>query len=180
MALATLHDLMIDNMKDLYNAEKQLVAALPKLAKTAKTEELREALEHHLRQTENHVSRLENAFELLGVPARGKTCKGMEGLIEEGKEIMDEDGDDAVKDAGLIAAAQKVEHYEISGYGTVITYAEMLGEKKVAQLLEDTLEEEKKADQKLTQLAETAINARAINGGDVPAGAGGGRKRSAH
>jgi len=179
MALATLHDLMVDNMKDLYNAEKQLLAALPKLAKTAKTGELREALEHHLRQTENHVLRLESAFHLLGVPARGKTCKGMEGLIEEGKEIMAEDGDDAVKEAGLIAAAQKVEHYEISGYGTVITYAEMLGEKKVAQLLEDTLEEEKKADQKLTQLAESAINVRAINGGTAT-GAGASRRGSAH
>jgi ferritin-like metal-binding protein YciE len=163
MALETLQDLMIDNLKDLYHAEKQLVGALPLMAKGAKTEALRQALEEHLTQTRTHVNRLEEAFELLGLPPRGKTCHGMEGLIAEGKELLDTDTDDAVRDAGIIAAAQRVEHYEIAGYGCVITYAELLGQAEVARLLENTLDEEKKADQKLTQLAHDEVNARAAD-----------------
>jgi ferritin-like metal-binding protein YciE len=148
-----LQELYVDELKDLYNAENQLVKALPKMAKAASSEKLRAGFEEHLEQTKGHVSRLEQIFESLGESPKGKKCKGMEGLVEEGSEIIDEDLEDGVKDAGLIGAAQRVEHYEIAAYGTVKAFAETLGHSEDASLLGQTLEEEKKADEKLTELA---------------------------
>jgi ferritin-like metal-binding protein YciE len=168
MALATMQDLFIEQLKDLYSAEKQLVQALPKMAKAATTPELAQAITDHLSQTENHVSRLEECFEHLNASARGKRCKGMEGLIEEGKETIDEEGEGVVKDAGLIAAAQRVEHYEISGYGTARTMASLLGLDDVADLLTETLGEEEAADKLLSQIAMDQVNPQAMalgNGG---------------
>jgi ferritin-like metal-binding protein YciE len=153
-----LKELYIDELKDLYNAENQLVKALPKMAKAASSEELRSGFEEHLEQTKGHVQRLEQIFEALGESPKGKKCKGMEGLIEEGSEMIDEDFEGNVKDSGLIGAAQRVEHYEIAGYGTVRALAETLGESEHVSLLEQTLEEEKETDEKLTKLAEQ-INA---------------------
>jgi len=154
MKLETLHDLFVDELKDLYNAENQLVKALPKMAKAASSEDLRTAFEEHLEETENQVERLETIFKELDASPKGKKCKAMAGLIEEGKEMIEADGEDAVKDAALIAAAQRVEHYEMAGYGTVRTYAQLLGFDKVANLLQETLDEEAAADQKLTELAQ--------------------------
>jgi ferritin-like metal-binding protein YciE len=148
-----LKELYIDELKDLYNAENQLVKALPKMAKASNSEELRNGFEEHLEQTKGHVQRLEQIFEMLGESPKGKKCKGMEGLIEEGSEMIDEDFEGSVKDAGLIGAAQRVEHYEIAGYGTVKALAETLGEDEQASLLEETLQEEKETDEKLTELA---------------------------
>lgn len=154
MSLHTLRDLYVQELKDLYSAEKQLLQALPKMAKAAHSAELREGFEDHLAQTEEHVARLEQIFEALEIGPRGKKCKAIEGLIEEGSEMAKEDAPASVKDAGLIAAAQRVEHYEIAGYGTVRTYAELLGETKAAQLLQKTLDEEGDTDKTLTELAE--------------------------
>jgi ferritin-like metal-binding protein YciE len=156
-----LKELYIDELKDIYNAENQLVKALPKMAKTANSEELRTGFEGHLEQTRGHVQRLEQIFKELGEKPSGKKCKGMEGLLAEGQEIMGEDFEDDVMDAALISAAQRVEHYEIAAYGTVRTYAELLGEDTAAQLLEQTLEEEKETDQKLTDMA-GEINVKAL------------------
>jgi len=153
MKIATLEELLVDNLRDLYDAEKQLVKTLPKLAKNASSDELREAITEHLEQTKNHVTRLEQAFEELGENAKSKPCKGMRGLLEEGNEIMNEDAEDPFGDLAMIAAAQKVEHYEISAYGTSRTIASQLGQEKVASLLEETEEEEKAADAKLTEVA---------------------------
>jgi ferritin-like metal-binding protein YciE len=164
MSLSSLQDLMVENLKDLYNAEKQILGALPRLAKAATSPDLRQALEDHREKTEGHVARLEQAFDLLGLPAKGKLCKGMEGLIAEGRELLEEDGEQAVKDAGIIAAAQKVEHYEMSGYGTVIAYAELLGQEELAELLGPTLDEEKEADETLSTIAEGKVNRAAIDG----------------
>lgn len=155
-----LKELYLDELKDLYNAENQLVKALPKLAKAAASEELRAGFEEHLEQTRGHVSRLEQIFKSLGENPKGKKCKGMEGLVEEGSEIIEEDFEDSVKDAGLIGAAQRVEHYEIAAYGTVKTFADTLGHTEHVSLLEETLEEEKETDAKLTDLAKT-INVQA-------------------
>jgi ferritin-like metal-binding protein YciE len=152
--------LYIDELKDLYNAETQLVKALPKMAKASTSEELRKGFEEHLEQTKGHVSRLEEIFESLSESPKGKKCKGMEGLIEEGSEMIDEDFEDGVKDAGLIGAAQRVEHYEIAGYGTARSFAEILGEDNHVSLLSQTLQEEEETDEKLTELAKT-INAEA-------------------
>jgi ferritin-like metal-binding protein YciE len=150
-----LKELYIDELRDLYNAENQLTKALPKMAKAANSEELRSGFEEHLEQTKGHVKRLEQIFGSLDEKPTGKKCKGMEGLIEEGSEmIKEEEFKGEVLDAGLISAAQRVEHYEIAGYGSVRTYAKLLGEVQAAELLEQTLEEEKETDQKLTQLAE--------------------------
>jgi ferritin-like metal-binding protein YciE len=149
-----LRELYIDELKDLYNAENQLLKALPKMAKAASSDELRQGFEEHLEQTKGQVQRLEQIFQKLGESPKGKKCKGMEGLIEEGSEVIEEDFDGAVKDAALIGAAQRVEHYEIAGYGTVRSIAETLGEDDHVSLLEETLEEEKETDEKLTQLAE--------------------------
>jgi ferritin-like metal-binding protein YciE len=158
MKIRSLHDLFVHELKDLYSAEKQLVAALPKMAKKCSNEQLRAAFEEHLAVTENHVSRLEKIFEGLENSPRGEKCDGMEGLVEEAEGAMEDVEDDDVLDAALIAAAQKVEHYEISGYGTARTYAEMLGQDKAARLLQETLDEEKEADAKLNKLAKEMIN----------------------
>lgn len=149
-----LKELYIEELRDIYNAEQQLVKALPKLAKASSSDELRSGFEEHLEQTKGHVKRLEQIFSALDEKPTGKKCKGMEGLIEEGSEMMDEDLEDEAMDAGLISAAQRVEHYEIAAYGCVRTYANLLGEDEAASLLEETLKEEKETDQKLTQLAE--------------------------
>ena len=159
MALETLHDLWVHELKDLYSAERQLVQALPKMAKAASSEELRTAIENHLAETEQQVTRIEQILESFGESPRGQKCEGMEGLIEEGKSLLEEDGDEDVLDAGIIVAAQKVEHYEIASYGAVCEYARMMGHTEALQLLEQTLEEEKNADQLLNQIAEGGINA---------------------
>jgi ferritin-like metal-binding protein YciE len=162
--MENLQDLLVENLKDLYSAEKQLLAALPKMARKATTPSLKEAIETHRNETEEHVTRLEQALQMLGLPARGKPCKAMEGLIEEGKEILEEEAGDAVRDAGIIAAAQRVEHYEIAAYGSVVAYAKRLGNDEMAELLEMTLEEEKNADEKLNDIAEGEVNAMALAG----------------
>ncbi|MCC6927606.1 MAG: ferritin-like domain-containing protein [Gemmatimonadaceae bacterium] len=167
MQLATLHDLMVHQLKDLYSAERQLVQALPRMAKNATSRDLQDAIRKHLDQTEEQVTRLEQCFELLGESSRGPRCKGMEGLIEESKDLFEEDVDEDVLDAGIIANAQRVEHYEIAGYGTVCEYARSMGHEEIAALLEATLEEEKEADQRLTSLAEGGINALAERDGDM-------------
>jgi ferritin-like metal-binding protein YciE len=158
MKLESLQTLYVEELRDLYNAENQLVKALPKMAKGASSPELKEAFEEHLEQTKEHVERLERIFDKLNKKPSGKTCHGMKGLLEEGSEILEEDGDDSVLDAGIIAAAQKVEHYEIASYGTVRTFAEMLGEDDAAQLLQRTLDEEGETDKRLSELAETTVN----------------------
>jgi ferritin-like metal-binding protein YciE len=158
MALDSLHNLYVNELKDLYNAENQLVKALPKMAKAATTPGLKAAFEEHLEVTRTQVERLDKIFGELGVSPKGKKCKAMEGLIEEGKEVLEEDGDEAVIDAALIAAAQRVEHYEIAGYGCARTFAKLLGYNDAARLLQETLDEEGDADKKLTELAETSIN----------------------
>ncbi|MEO8910427.1 MAG: ferritin-like domain-containing protein [Gemmatimonadaceae bacterium] len=158
MELDTLKDLYVEELKDLYSAEKQLVKALPKMAKAASSPELREAFKTHLRQTAEHAARLERICGDLGVSPRGKKCVGMEGLIEEGSELIKEEPDPDVLDAGLISAAQHVEHYEMAGYGTVRTYARQLGFEEQAELLQQTLNEEGETDHLLTALAESGIN----------------------
>ena len=154
MKAESLHDLYLEQLKDLYDAENQLIKALPKMAKAASTEELRNAFEEHLEQTKEQAQRLETIFEGMGEKAKGQKCKAMEGLIKEGSEVIEEDMAEGVKDAALIAAAQRVEHYEIAGYGCVRTYANLLGEREAANLLEKTLEEEKEADGLLGGIAE--------------------------
>jgi len=158
MKTGNLEDLLKDELKDLYSAENQIIKALPKMAKTSQSAELRMAFEEHLEQTKGHVQRLEQICDELGVSPKGKKCMGMEGLIEEGKEVMQEELDEDTIDAGLIGAAQKVEHYEMAGYGTARAHAQQLGFNKAVTLLEKTLAEEKKADEKLTKLAESFIN----------------------
>ncbi len=150
----SLRELYVDELKDLYSAEKQLTKALPKMAKAASSADLRAGFEEHLEQTQGHVQRLEEIFTMLNEKPGGKKCKGMEGLVAEGAEIMGEDFDDEVMDAALISAAQRVEHYEMAGYGTVAAYADLLGESEQASVLRETLEEEKETDQKLTDLSQ--------------------------
>ena len=162
MTVKTVHDLLIDELRDIYHAEKQLVKALPKMSKAAKSAKLRQAFEHHLEETRGQVERLETVFERLEVPARAKRCEAMAGLIEEAQEMVDEIKTPEVLDAALIAAAQKVEHYEIASYGSVHALAEASGQKEVAQLLNETLEEEKAADQKLNQIALSEVNQTAL------------------
>ena len=162
MEIDSLRKLYVDELKDLYSAEKQILQALPKMAKKATNAQLKKGFETHLEETRGQVERLDQIFEMLGKSPRGKKCKGMEGLLEEGKEMMQEDMDPEVMDAALIAAAQRVEHYEIAGYGTVRTYAQLLGETQHAKLLQQTLEEEGNTDKKLTQLAESSINVEAL------------------
>jgi len=164
MALNTLQDLYVDEIKDLYHAEKQLIKALPKMAEKASAPELRNAFEEHLEVTRDHVTRLEEILRGLGLPVKGKTCKGIAGIINENKALMGEDAEPSVMDAGLIAGAQRTEHYEMAAYGAVRTYAETLGFSTAADLLQQTLNEEKQADQKLTDLAESFINNNAENG----------------
>jgi ferritin-like metal-binding protein YciE len=163
MKLDTLKKLYVEELRDVYNAEQQLVKALPKMAKGASSEELREAIQDHLDQTKGHVDRLEKVFELIDETAKGKTCKAMKGLVEEGSEILSEDGEDSVLDAGIIAAAQKVEHYEIATYGTLRTWADLLGQDEAAELLQETLDEEGEADKKLNDLAEEIVNPEALS-----------------
>ena len=153
MPNAGLKELYIDELKDLYSAENQLVKALPKMAKAASSEELRQGFEEHLEQTRGHVERLEKIFELLDESPKGKKCMGMEGLVKEGGEVLEEDFEGALMDAALIGAAQRVEHYEIAAYGTASEFAKVLGEDEHASLLEQTLQEEKETDEKLTELA---------------------------
>jgi ferritin-like metal-binding protein YciE len=159
--LNSLDDLLVHELQDIYNAESQVLKALPRMIKAASHPELRSAFEEHLEQTEGQVERLDQVFKLLGVPAKGKKCEGMAGLIEEGKRVMEEDAEPPVLDAALIAAAQKVEHYEIASYGCVCTYAEMLGYDQVHDLLGQNLDEEETTDEKLTALAESVINVEA-------------------
>ena len=153
MADAGLRELYIDELRDLYSAENQLVKALPKLAKASSSDELREGFTEHLEQTKGHVQRLEQIFEALAESPKGKKCAGMEGLVEEGSEVMKEDFEGSVMDAALIGAAQRVEHYEIAAYGTARAFAETLGETEHVSLLDETLQEEKETDEKLTELA---------------------------
>jgi ferritin-like metal-binding protein YciE len=153
MKLENLRDLFVDELKDLYSAENQLLKALPKMAKAATSSDLKRAFDSHLKETQGQVERLEQVFAGLDVSPKGKKCKAMEGLVAEGAEMMQEDAEPDVMDAGLIAAAQRVEHYEMAGYGCVRTYAQLLGETKAATLLQKTLDEEGAADKKLTQIA---------------------------
>jgi ferritin-like metal-binding protein YciE len=162
-------------MRDLYNAENQLLKALPKMAKRASTPELKEAFESHLGETQTHVERLEEIFAKLGKKPGGKTCKAMKGLVEEGSEMLKEDGPDSVIDAGIIAAAQRVEHYEMAGYGAARTFASLLGEDDAEELLQTTLDEEGAADEKLTEIAESIVNEEAEEESDE---VGAGRSRS--
>jgi ferritin-like metal-binding protein YciE len=166
MQLNSLDDLFVEQLNDLYSAETQLVEALPKMAKAASTKELKQGFESHLKETKGHVERLEKIFDDIGAKPGGHTCEAMEGLISEGEDVIEQDdAEDAVRDAALIAAAQRVEHYEIAGYGTVRTYAKHLGNDKAAKLLQQTLDEEGETDKKLTKLAESGphINKMAKN-----------------
>jgi ferritin-like metal-binding protein YciE len=167
-----LKELYVEELKDLYSAENQLVKAIPKMAKAATSEDLRAGFEQHLEQTKEHVARLERIFKALGESPKGKTCQGMQGLISEGSEMIEEDPEPEMLDAGLISAAQRVEHYEMAGYGCVATYAELLGENEAAQLLRTTLEEERETDEKLTELSKE------INVEAAEAGAEGGKKQA--
>ena len=180
MQKASLQELYIDELRDLYHAETQLVKALPRMAKASSNDQLREAFKKHLRQTSEHVSRLEQIFEQLNEKPSGRRCLGMEGLVKEAAETMKENYVNELKDAAIIGAAQRVEHYEMAGYGTVRTFAELLGENQQVSLLEQTLEEEKQADQKLTELAQD-INrqaAQAVGETRAPASSHAGRSNS--
>ena len=161
MSIDTLESLFVHELKDLLSAEKQLTKALPKMAKGAASDALKTAFEEHLEQTKGHVARLEEIFAMLDKSPRAQLCKGMEGLIEEGAELLEEEGEPIVKDAALIGAAQRVEHYEIAAYGTARTLAELLGNDEAAELLQQTLDEEKETDEKLTELAMSEINVEA-------------------
>jgi len=163
MKVEHLQDLLVEELKDIYSAEQQLQKALPKMAKAAHSPQLKTSFTTHLEQTNEHVERLEKVFGHLGVKASAKTCKGMQGLIMEGEEMMKMKGDPDVIDAGLISAAQRVEHYEIAAYGCARTYARMLGNRDAEQLLQQTLNEEEATDKKLTQLAESSINIQAMH-----------------
>jgi ferritin-like metal-binding protein YciE len=164
MKMKTLNDLFVHEIKDLYSAEKQITKALPKMAKAATSEDLQQAFESHLQETEEHIARLEQIMGQFDIPTRGPKCKAMEGLIEEGKEVLEEDMEDDVRDAALICAAQRVEHYEIAGYGCARTFAELLGHSEAQEILQRTLDEEKATDEKLTQIAMQHVNAEAVGG----------------
>lgn len=150
----SIHQLFVEELKDIYSAETQITKALPKMAKASTSEELKAAFEEHLEETEGQIERLDQIFETLGVNPKGKTCDGMKGVLEEGDEMLEETEEGGVRDAALISAAQRVEHYEMAAYGTVRTYAEQLGQQQFVELLEETLEEEKAADEKLTKIAQ--------------------------
>jgi ferritin-like metal-binding protein YciE len=158
MTLNSLNDLLVVQLQDLYDAEQRLTTALPKMANAATNKQLKSAFQDHLRETEQHVSRLEKVFGIMGLTAQRETCEAMKGLIAEGDEAINAGGDPNVRDAALIAAAQRVEHYEIAGYGTVRTLAQQLGQDEVARILQQTLDEEGAADKKLTQIAESRVN----------------------
>ena len=163
MQMENLEDLMKEDLKDLLHAENQIAKALTKMIKSASHPELQQAFKMHLDETNGHIERVEQVMGIMGMPVKGKTCKAMQGIIEEGKEVMSEDAEDDVMDAALIGAAQKVEHYEIASYGTLCTYAELLGLAEAKKLLGQNLEEEKATDQKLSQLAESLINLEAAD-----------------
>lgn len=163
MALDTMQELLCEELRDIYNAEQQMVKALPKFAAAVSTPSLQDALQDHLVETEGHVRRLEQIFEVLDHKASGKKCKGMEGLLEEGAEMTGQSGSETVRDAGIISAAQRVEHYEIAAYGCAITHARVLGLEEVADLLEQTLVEEKHADERLSTIAEQEVNSSALH-----------------
>jgi ferritin-like metal-binding protein YciE len=165
--MKTLRDLLVHELKDLYSAEKQLTKALPKMAKAASHSELKDAFTNHLDETNRHVERLEQAFDLLDVSNRGAKCEAMVGLIAEGEKIIKADGDPAVLDAGLISAAQRVEHYEMAGYGCARTFAQLLGESAIAALLQQTLDEESAADETLTSVATSGINQEALHAAEL-------------
>jgi ferritin-like metal-binding protein YciE len=172
MAVKSVNDLLLEELRDVYHAEKQLVKALPKMAKKAKSDKLRQAIEQHLEETKSQVERLEQVFEKLNAATRGKRCEAMEGLIAEAEDAMKEITTPEVLDAAMIAAAQKVEHYEIASYGSARALAEVLGHDDVARLLEQTLDEKKRADQKLNEIALSGFNQTALN-----VGSGGGSRR---
>ncbi len=163
MSLNSLQDLFVEQLKDLYSAEQQFTEAQTKVAKAVSNSELREGVTAHIEQTKEQIARLKKVAEMLDLSSlTGKTCQAAKGLVAEAEELLSEDGDSAVKDAGIIASLQRVEHYEMAGYGTVVAYAKRLGHQEVATLLEQTLEEEKATDAKLSQLAETSVNAQAV------------------
>jgi ferritin-like metal-binding protein YciE len=161
--LDTLRKLYLEELRDIYNAEQQLVKTLPKMAKAASAEELKEALQDHLEETKGHLERIDEIFNDLDESPKGKTCQAMKGLVEEGSEILETKGEESVIDAGIIAAAQKVEHYEIATYGTLRTWADLLGESDAADLLQQTLDEEGDADKRLNELAEEIVNPEALS-----------------
>lgn len=156
-----LHQLYVEQLRDLYSAETQLIDALPKMAQAAASSDLKKAFDHHLEQTRGHIQRLEKVFAAMDTSPEGETCEAMQGLIKEGEAMMGKDGDAAVKDAALIAQAQRIEHYEIAGYGTVCAYAEQLSQQNAHKMLRETLDEEKHADEKLNKLATGSINKQA-------------------
>lgn len=163
MKLKSMEDLFKMELMDIYSAEKQVLKALPKMSKAAFTPELKQSFEQHIEETQQQIQRIEKIFEQMGEKAKAQTCKGMEGLIEEGQEVLKEAADEKVRDAGLIGAAQRVEHYEMAAYGCLRTYAKLLGIREAASLAEKTLEEEKKTDKKLTELAERIVNREAAD-----------------
>ncbi|QMU28459.1 YciE/YciF ferroxidase family protein [Adhaeribacter radiodurans] len=163
MKMQSLNDLLIHQLQDLYGAEQQLLKAMPKMASTAKSAKLKQALETHMTETQNQVKRLEQVFQSMGIEAEAIKCKAMEGLLKEADEMLSEDADPEVMDAGIIASAQRVEHYEIAGYGTASTYAKYLGHNEAFTLLQETLNEEKKTDELLTGIAESSVNIKAEN-----------------
>jgi ferritin-like metal-binding protein YciE len=180
----TLHDAFIDELRDTYDAEKQLTKALPKMAKAASNPDLRQAFEAHLEETQGHIERLEQVFESLDEKVRGKHCEGIAGIIEEGKTIMGEDFDETTMDACLIAAGQRAEHYEMAAYGTLVAWAEAMGHTEAVELLQQTLDEEKATDEKLTSLAESGINQNAAEAAhpaeeDEPMAAAGSSRKTA-
>jgi ferritin-like metal-binding protein YciE len=159
--MQSLQDLLIDHLKDIYDAEHQIVAALPLMADAASSSQVKKAFQEHLRQTEGQIARLERVFQMMGQRAARKTCKGMKGVIQEGQEVMEHDSTEEVRDAGLIAAAQKVEHYEMAAYGTARTYAQLLEQHEAAQLLQQTLDEEQMTDKELSVIA-SKVNVEAV------------------
>ena len=163
MKLDSLQKLFVEELRDVYNAEQQLLKALPKMAKSASSDELKQAFEDHLGETKEQVERLEQIFKELNEKAKGKTCHAMKGLVEEGSEILEEDGEESVLDAGIIAAAQKIEHYEIATYGTLRTWANLLGQDDAAEMLQQTLDEEGDTDKRLNELAEDIVNPEALS-----------------
>jgi ferritin-like metal-binding protein YciE len=169
--LESMQDVFTNQLKDVFNAEKQLTKALPKMAKGARSPKLAEAFEHHLEETEGQIRRLEQVFEHLGKRAQGKHCHGMEGLLKEGDEALEAEGEDALVDTEIIAAAQRVEHYEIAAYGCLVEYSKLMGMDEVTRLLEQSLEEEKAADRKLTEVNESEISANALAAGMAGVGA---------
>lgn len=161
MTPTKLEDMFLMTLKDIYHGEKQILKALPKMAKHAESEQLKSALQHHLEETKGQVERIENVFKILGKPARGETCEAIKGLIEEGEEVMEKADSGAVCDAGMIAAGQAIEHYEMARYGTLVAWARQLGMMEACELLEKTLEQEKKADAKLNEIALEEVNRKA-------------------